>query len=66
MRLGGGGLHKPGPRPVPTRKGPREERAGFDPWVRKMPWRRRGDPLQYSCLEHPMDRGAWRLWSTGS
>ena len=18
-----------------------------------------GDPLQYSCLEHPMDRGAW-------
>ena len=21
-----------------------------------------GDPLQYSCLEHPMDRGAW--WAT--
>ena len=20
----------------------------------------RGDPLQYSCLESPMDRGAWR------
>ena len=19
-----------------------------------------GDPLQYSCLETPMDRGAWR------
>ena len=19
-----------------------------------------GTPLQYSCLEHPMDRGAWR------
>ena len=19
-----------------------------------------GNPLQYSCLEHPMDRGAWR------
>ena len=19
-----------------------------------------GKPLQYSCLEHPMDRGAWR------
>ena len=19
------------------------------------------DPLQYSCLEHPMDRGAWRV-----
>ena len=22
----------------------------------------RGSPLQYSCLENPMDRGAW--WST--
>ena len=20
----------------------------------------RGNPLQYSCLENPMDRGAWR------
>ena len=20
-----------------------------------------GDPLQYSCLENPMDRGAWRV-----
>ena len=20
-----------------------------------------GNPLQYSCLEHPMDRGAWRV-----
>ena len=24
-----------------------------------------GDPLHYSCLENPMDRGAWRLQSTG-
>jgi len=24
------------------------------------------DPLQYSCLENPMDRGAWRLQFTGS
>ena len=23
-------------------------------------------PLQYSCLENPMDRGAGRLWSIGS
>ena len=23
-----------------------------------------GNPLQYSCLENPMDRGAWRvLWT---
>ena len=25
-----------------------------------------GNPLQYSCLENPMDRGAWRLQSMGS
>ena len=25
--------------------------------------RRNGNPLQYSCLENPMDRGAWRLQS---
>ena len=31
----------------------------FDPWVRKIPWRRSGNPVQYSCLENPMDRGAW-------
>ena len=30
--------------------------------VRKLPWRRNGNPLQYSCLENPMDRGAW--WAT--
>ena len=25
-----------------------------------------GNPLQYSCLENPMHRGAWRLQSMGS
>ena len=25
-----------------------------------------GNPLKYSCLENPMDRGAWRLQSRGS
>ena len=24
-----------------------------------------GNPLQYSCLENPVDRGAWRAWSMG-
>jgi len=24
------------------------------------------NPLQYSCLENPMDRGAWRAQSMGS
>ena len=29
-------------------------------WVRKMPWRRKQQPLQLSSLRSPMDRGAWR------
>ena len=24
-----------------------------------------GDPLQYSCLENPMDRGAWQTTDHG-
>ena len=38
------------------------KRCGFDPWVGKIPWRGYGNPLQYSCLESPLDRGAW--WTT--
>ena len=37
----------------------RHKRCGFDPWIRNIPWRRAWKPLQYSCLENPMDRGAW-------
>ena len=37
----------------------------FNPWVGKIPWRRDGNPLQYSCLENPMDRGAWRAMVHG-
>ena len=29
--------------------------GGFDPWVGKIPWRRHGNPPQYSCLENPME-----------
>ena len=36
----------------------RYKRCWFDPWVRKIPWRRAWQPLQYSCLKNPMDRGA--------
>ena len=35
----------------------RQKRCKFNPWVRKIPWRRNGSPLQYPCLENPMDRG---------
>ena len=34
-------------------------RPRFDPWVRKIPWRRAGNPCLYSCLENSMDREAW-------
>ena len=35
-------------------------RCSFDPWVGKIPWRRKWNPVQYSCLGTPMIRGAWR------
>ena len=28
--------------------------------VEKTSWERNGNPLQYSCLGNPMDRGAWQ------
>ena len=28
-------------------------RPGFNPWVRKISWRRAWQPIQYSCLENP-------------
>ena len=36
------------------------KRSGFSPWVGKIPWKGHDSPLQYSCLENSMDRGAWR------
>ena len=30
------------------------------PGLRKFPGEGNGNPLQYSCLENPMDRGAWQ------
>ena len=37
----------------------RHKRHGFDPWVGKIPSGGHGNPLQYSCLEDPVDRQAW-------
>ena len=31
----------------------------LNPWVRRSPGGGHGNRLQYSCLENPMDRGAW-------
>ena len=37
----------------------------WETWVRSLGWEDspgegNGNPLQYSCLENPMDRGAWQ------
>ena len=32
-------------------------RPGFNPWIGKIPWRRK---WQSTCLENSMDRGAWQ------
>ena len=35
-------------------------RHRFDPWAGKNPLaEENGNPLQYSCLGNPMDKGAW-------
>ena len=39
---------------------PAMQETGFNSWIRKIPWRRNGNPLQYSCLENSMDRGEWQ------
>ena len=36
-------------------------RLEFDSWVGKIPWRRAWQPTPCSCLENPMDRGAWHV-----
>ena len=35
---------------------------GWIPGLGRSPGEGHGNPLQYSCLENPMDRGAW--WAT--
>ena len=35
---------------------------GSIPELGRSPGGGRGDPLQYSCLENPVDKGAW--WAT--
>ena len=33
--------------------------TGLTPGLGRFPGERNGNPLQYSCLENPMDRGTW-------
>ena len=37
--------------------------AGFIPVLGRSLGEGNGNPLQYSCVENPMDRGAWGLQS---
>ena len=38
---------------------------GLIPELGRSPREGNGNPLQYSCLENPMDRGAWRATVRG-
>ena len=37
---------------------------GSMPGLRRSPGEGNGNPFQYSCLESPMDRGAWQATSS--
>ena len=39
--------------------------AGSVPELGRFPGGGHGNPLHYSCLENPMDRGAWRVTVCG-
>ena len=38
---------------------------GLIPGLGRFPRGGKGNPLQYSCLENPMDRGAWQAMVHG-
>ena len=40
-------------------------RCGFDPWLGRFSGEGNGNPLQYSCLESPVDRGTCRATDHG-
>ena len=40
--------------------------AGFIPGLGRSPGVGNGNPLQYSCLENPMERGAWGATVSGA
>ena len=44
----------------PTCQCRRHRRPRFNPWIEKIPGRRKWQPIQSSCLGIPMDRGVWR------
>ena len=49
---------------LPANAGDAED-AGSIPGMGRSPGGRNGNPLQYSCLENSMDRGAWQATVVG-
>ena len=45
---------------LPANVGDKKD-VGLIPGSGRSPGEGHGNPLQYSCLESPMDRGAWRV-----
>ena len=43
----------------------RYKRCGFDPWVKKIPWRRKWQPTPVFYLENSMDRRDWQAIAHG-
>ena len=44
----------------------RHQRGEFDSWVREIPGEGNGNPLQHSCLENSINRGAWQATFHGA
>ena len=44
---------------LPANEGDLRDQGSIPGWGR-FPGEGNGSPLQYSCLENPMDRGTWR------
>ena len=47
---------------LPAHTGDTEDSGSIPGLVGKIPWSRKWQPLQYSCLENSMDRRVW--WAT--
>ena len=48
------------PAGISGKESPANAGAGSIPGLRRSPGGGHSNPLQYSCLENPIDRGAWQ------
>ena len=49
----------------PANAGHVEDTGSVCPWVGKIPGKGNGSPLEYTCLENPVDRGTWKVTVPG-